>query len=104
VGVNANRTGSLFFCAQYRFRLQSYEKLLIFANFYRFFSDCRPLTADYKKKEGLPPGNPISINLKSNTMKNTMQKYNNLRIYANYLAKNMFYSIKFAIFVICTYH
>ena len=37
-------------------------------------------------------------------MKNTMQKYNNLRIYANYLAKNMFYSIKFAIFAICTYH
>ena len=103
VGVNANRTGSLFFCAQYRFRLQSYEKLLIFANFYRFFSNCSQLTADYKK-EGLPPGNPISINLKSNTMKNTMQKYNNLRTYANYLAKNMFYSIKFAIFVICIYH
>ena len=51
-----------------------------------------------QKKEGLPPGNPIFINLKSNTMKNTMQRYYILRIYANYLRKNMFYSIKFAYF------
>ena len=54
-----------------------------------------------QKKEGLPPGNPIFINLKSNTMKNTMQRYYNLRIYANYLQKNMFYSIKFAYFENC---
>ncbi len=45
---------------------------------------------DEQKKEGLPPGNPIFINLKSNTMKNTMQKYNNLFNYANFCTKNMF--------------
>jgi len=51
-----------------------------------------------KKKEGLSHDNPIFINLKSNTMKNTMQKYGKFSIYANYRAKNMFYSIKCAIF------
>ena len=29
----------------------------------------------YKKKKGCHPDNPIFINLKSNTMKNTMQRY-----------------------------
>ena len=37
----------------------------------------------YKSKEGLSPDNPIFINLKSNTMKNTMQRYGKKNIYAN---------------------
>ena len=53
---------------------------------------------DIQKKEGLSPDNPIFINLKSNTMKNTMQKYNKKYNYANILLKNMFYSIKCANF------
>ena len=50
------------------------------------------------KKEGLSPDNPIFINLKSNTMKNTMQKYCKFSIYANICAKNMFYNIKYRCF------
>ena len=53
-----------------------------------------------QKKEGLSHDNPIFINLKSNTMKNTMQKYCFYSKYANICAKNMFYSIKYANFVI----
>jgi len=43
-----------------------------------------------QKKEGLSPDNPTFINLKSNTMKNTMQKYCFFSKYANILPKNMF--------------
>ena len=52
----------------------------------------------HKKKEGLSPDNPIFINLKSNTMKNTMQKYYKKSIYANIFTKNMLYNIKIASF------
>ncbi len=69
-----------------------------FANIFASKCDLYERFKGIKKKEGLSPDNPIFINLKSNTMKNTMQKYCFFSIYANFSSKKHVFKHKIRMF------
>ena len=79
--------------------VQNYKKKSIYAN-----AEPEIINKPYKKKEGLSSRQPnLLLNLKSNTMKNTVQRYCFFVYPPNILYKNMFYNMYLVFFVKSTW-